>query len=386
MDQPDRDIELQRCEPFLGPYGTEKHRTLWSRVTDLWGFFVVPIVLTLLFFAIGNFRSFTELLWGFGYMTLISTCFGGACWATYCFVTGRWIRRTDSSAGRLALHGLTLLSSVVIGAETAFFLIRSIPGIPDPDIERIDLYRVGGLVMLVVFAIEFMYARLRAHARTVELREERARRNAVRAQLEALQARTDPHFLFNSLNTVASLIEENPRLAERAVERLSGIFRYALEGSRRTEVRLIEEVEAVRGYLEVESLRLGDRLRTRIQLDSECEEYLIPPLLLQPLVENAVLHGVAPRVEGGTVEVSASRTDGELRLRVSDDGPGPGASPHTGSGTAIETLRSRLELAFGDGAQLMGSMPTDGGYTAEIVIPLALVRTASPASGSKGAA
>ena len=386
MNLPEHETETQGCEPFLGPYGVGERRTLWTRVTELWGFFVVPIVLTLLFFAIGNFSSLTDFLWGLGFMTLISSCFGGACWGIYALVTARWIRRTQSPAGRFALHGLTLASSVVIGAESAHFLLGAIPGIPDPDIQRIDLYRVGSLVMLVVFAIEFMYARLRAHARAVELREERARRSAVRAQLEALQARTDPHFLFNSLNTVASLIEENPRLAERAVERLSGLFRYALEGSRRSEVRLAEEMEAVRGYLEVESLRHGDRLRTRIQVDSDCEEYLIPPLLLQPLVENAVLHGVAPRVEGGTVEVSASRTDGELRLCVFDDGPGPGASSHTGSGTALETLRSRLEIAFGDEARLVGSMRNGGGYTAEIAIPLSLVRTAPPATGSQGAA
>jgi two-component system sensor histidine kinase AlgZ len=261
-----------------------------------------------------------------------------------------------------------------------------IPGLPDPDIARLDLYRVGGLVMIVVFIIEFTYSRLKTHARAVEFREERTRRNAVRAQLEALQARTDPHFLFNSLNTVASLIEEDPRLAERAIERLSGIFRYALEGSRRTEVRLAEEMEAVRGYLEVEALRLGERLRTSIRMEPSCSEYMIPPLLLQPLVENAVLHGVASRVEGGRVEVHAVRTERELVLRVSDDGPGPGSSKHKGSGTALETLRTRLELVYGEGARLIGTHGESGGYTAEIALPLSVVRTAPAASGSAGAA
>lgn len=385
-DVADRDAERFECEPFLDRYHAEGRRTLWGRVKSLWGFFVVPVVLTLLFFAIGNFRSLREFLWGFLLMTLISSCFGAACWGTYALGMARWIHRTRSQIGRYALHGLTLVASVILGAETAFLLLRVLPGLPDPDIARIDLYRVGGLVMVVVFTIEFTYTRLRAHARAVELREERTRRNAVRAQLEALQARTDPHFLYNSLNTVASLIEEDPRLAERAVERLSGIFRYALEGSRRTEVRLAEEVEAVRGYLEVEALRFGDRLRTHIRMDPGCSEYRIPPLLLQPLVENAVLHGVASRVEGGTVEVDARCTDRELVLRVSDDGPGPGSSQHAGSGTALETLRTRLELVYGEEARLIGRRGDGGGYTAEIVLPLSLVQRATAAGGSEGAA
>ena len=195
-------------------------------------------------------------------------------------------------------------------------------------------------------------------------------RAGLRAELRALQARTNPHFLFNSLNTAAGLIEEDPAAAEQVIERLAGLFRYSLRGSERSWVRLSEEVEAVRGYLEVEAIRLGERLTSEVSVAPELAEVLVPPLVLQPLVENAVLHGVAPRKEGGRVSVAASRTDSTLVLSVSDDGHGPGSSPHRGSGTSMVDLEKRLQMVYGGDARFSSAAGAEGGFRVDLSLPL----------------
>ena len=158
---------------------------------------------------------------------------------------------------------------------------------------------------MVVTTAAVGFETLRERARRVELKAQRAQQEALRAQLEALQARTNPHFLFNSLNTVAGLIDEDPRKAEEVLERLSALFRYSLEGSRTDWVRLEQEIENVEGYLEVERVRLGDRLNSEIDVAPGVENILVPPLVLQPLVENAVLHAIAPRSAGGSLSLRA---------------------------------------------------------------------------------
>jgi two-component system sensor histidine kinase AlgZ len=372
-------------EPFIGRYYQAVGPSWKDRLAHFWPFVAVPIFLTVFFLAVGEYQSWAEGLWAALFNTLASLCFGGSLFLVYQFVTADWIARTRSRAGRFALHMATVAGSVVVGAETTYLLFHNVPFFPPVDTTRGDLYRVGSVIMVVLWIIEFSYGRIRQRAHEVELSEVRARRDALRAQLQALQARTDPHFLFNSLNTVASLIEEDPRLAERAIERLSGLFRYALEGSRRSEVRLAEEMEAVRGYLEVEALRLGERLRYALSVEPGLDGLLIPPLVLQPVVENAVLHGVAPRVEGGRVEVAARIADGFLVLRVADDGPGPGGSGHVGSGTALETLRGRLDLAFGPAAMVEARRLEPRGFEVRIALPLTSLRSAAPAS-AEGAA
>src|SRR5262249_36959981 len=153
---------------------------------------------------------------------------------------------------------------------------------------------------------------------------------------------TNPHFLFNSLNTVAALIGEDPARAEQAVLRLASLFRYALDGSERLKVPLSAGIEAVTSYLEFEQLRFGERLRTAIEIAPGVGHIQVPALVLQPLVENAVTHGVASRRSGATVSIRASVDGVELHLVVEDDGPGE--SQHQGSRTAQSDLSARLRL------------------------------------------
>ncbi len=235
----------------------------------------------------------------------------------------------------------------------------------------------GFLVYGMIAAVVYLERTLRGLQRERE-RAARAEALQARAQFRALRARLDPHFLFNALHSVLSLIRRAPERAERAVEGLGDLLRYALgRGAERGEdlVTLERELEMVRTYLELEEIRLGDRLRVEEAVPPETRSVLIPPLTVQPLVENAVQHGVGESREGGTVRLAARLTsgDGKRRLEVTirDDGPGadPGElrSPPEGSGLSL--VRRRLELLYGEDARLVLDTEPGEGVEAMLRMP-----------------
>jgi len=173
---------------------------------------------------------------------------------------------------------------------------------------------------------------------------------AATAQLAALRAQINPHFLFNSLNSIAQLIRADPDRAEACVERLAEMFRYVLRYGEKDFVPLAEELEMARAYLDIERARFGDRLRVETHVDPPSLQHLIPNLILQPLVENAVRHGLSRKRGGGTVRIDARLADGCLELSVGDDGLG---MPDTAlervyeHGIGLRNLRDRLERLYG---------------------------------------
>lgn len=219
---------------------------------------------------------------------------------------------------------------------------------------------------------------LRARAHATERRALEERQAALRAQIEAIQSRTNPHFLFNALNTIASLIPENAKLAETTLERLADILRYALQSSRLSEVALSDELRMLEDYLGVQKARFGERLQYSIEIEPGLEAVKLPPLLLQPLVENAVLHGVAERRAGGRVRLRVARHEGRVEVRVDDDGPGPGSSTHKGSGTSLEDLRARLRLLYGPLGDLLTEKNALGGFTARLILPIGALGEPAP--------
>ncbi|HEX4300948.1 MAG TPA: histidine kinase [Gammaproteobacteria bacterium] len=170
-------------------------------------------------------------------------------------------------------------------------------------------------------------------------------RREASSRFEVLQARIRPHFLFNSMNTIAALIRGRPELAERAVEDLSDLFRASLADAS-ARIPLSEELAVTRQYAAIEELRLGERLKLDWRLDELPQDARLPRLTLQPLIENAIYHGIEPRGEGGTVSVSGSMRDGRVDIEISNPLPPEGVSGRSGRQMALENVRERLELAW----------------------------------------
>ena len=185
------------------------------------------------------------------------------------------------------------------------------------------------------------------------------------SQLLALQAQINPHFLFNALNGLRGLIGENPAAAQDAVTRLSQLMRYSLNQSRRPTVPLSEELEAVRDYLAIETMRFDDRLQIDWQIEPGLDNLEVPPMSLQTLVENALKHGIAHAPSGGQVQIQASATNHVLRLGVTNPGPLTRGEP----GTGLANLQQRLQLLGGESATFQ-IHERDGRVTAEIHLPI----------------
>jgi sensor histidine kinase YesM len=176
-------------------------------------------------------------------------------------------------------------------------------------------------------------------------KQERLQARITEAQLKLLQGQIEPHFLFNTLANVQSLIDFDPERAKLMLERFTDYLRSSLGQLRGEQTTLAQEFAMLEAYLGLMQLRMGERLQTRLALPADLSGTQLPPLLLQPLVENAIHHGLEPKIEGGTVTVSALRADDQLVLEVSDDGQGlDGPRRRSGNGVALDNIRARLTI------------------------------------------
>ena len=187
------------------------------------------------------------------------------------------------------------------------------------------------------------------------------------ARLQALQARIRPHFLFNSMNTIASLTHDQPDLAEHAIENLSDLFRASLAAE--SNISLQQELELTRSYIDLEALRLGDRLKVNWYLPATEPLLTLPALTLQPLVENAIYHGIEPLPEGGVIDIVIDVADANIEISISNPLIAEQNSrDRKGNQMAIDNIRERLALAFGGGAS-MDLSETESRYTVKLTIP-----------------
>jgi sensor histidine kinase YesM len=187
--------------------------------------------------------------------------------------------------------------------------------------------------------------------RTQQVEQERANKLLVEARLSSLESRIHPHFLFNTLNSIAALIPSDPKRAEDTVGKLASLLRFSLNANHSSLVPLAQELKVVRDYLEIESTRFGPRLRYEIVVPEDLGSVKVPPLALQSLVENSVKHVAAQRSEGAAIQIAGSRMKGRMQLDVIDDGPGfslGSISPEHGLGN----LSARLQLLFEDAGRL----------------------------------
>ena len=254
---------------------------------------------------------------------------------------------------------MTVLGAV--GSLAAILILRTIGYIPSNELVRVwflGSLKISIIVTLIfgVFATVMESLRSELEETTVALRtkerdEADARRLAAEAQLASLESRVNPHFLFNTLNSIAALVHDDPAAAERVTEELASLMRSSLDAASTPLVSLDDELQSVRAYLSIERVRFGDRLQYRVETNGAPGAAMVPRLSLQTLVENSVKYAVSARRGGASILVRAAKSDGRLRIDVQDDGPGfDPAAVSPGHGLAL--LKSRLQMTFGDRATL----------------------------------
>jgi signal transduction histidine kinase len=206
------------------------------------------------------------------------------------------------------------------------------------------------------------------HFRERELRTSRLEAKLVEAQLQALKSQIHPHFLFNTLNAISSLMHKNVEAADEAISRLADLLRATLEANGAQEVTLRQELDLLKQYIEIEKLRFGERLIVEMDVQKEAEEAMVPNLLLQPIVENAIRYGISTQSRTGKVTVSARCTDRTLEIRVLDDGPG--LPKHFEEGIGIGNTRARLRQLYGTNQSFLMTEGRPEGLCVTLQIPL----------------
>ena len=223
------------------------------------------------------------------------------------------------------------------------------------------------LMVAAIFSWRERAARAEADEARRRMRLERIERQAAAAELRALQAQIEPHFLFNTLANVVSLVDSEPAQAKHMLERFIRFLRASLAATREPRTTLGAEGELIAAYLDVLRVRMHERLRYRIDIAPEIAGFALPPMLVQPLVENAIRHGLEPKVEGGEVVVSARREGAGVTIEVADSGVG--FAPTTMGGTGLGNIRDRLRVLYGEAASLTIGERAQGGTRVAMRLP-----------------
>ena len=331
------------------------------RATIVKSVFVLPVVaalIVILFLVLGRARI-SDMGFRFIGSLIYSLLIGIPSVIVLTWISFRWTR----TLGKLIvpIQGIVLLVTATLGCLAAAFVFHWVRFIHPISYwqEFRTSYPFSLVITLVVGLTMTTYQTLRQqlqHAtlqlRTKQVEQERAYKLLAESRLSSLESRLHPHFLFNTLNSIAALIPRDPQRAEDTVSKLASLLRYSLATHNTGLVTLAQELRFVRDYLEIEATRFGTRLRYEVDVPDTLLEIKTPPMALQSLVENAVKHVVAQRVEGAQLHINATREGDLLRLEVIDNGPGFSLNtiaPEHGLGN----LKARLELLYGDRGKLM---------------------------------
>ena len=298
-------------------------------------------------------------------------------WSTLILEASRRVPLVRGGITRALLVHAALCSVVVVAQIFVVEAVSQLYGLSPAhgfeSILYIGLRSFGDVFVVVYCAIVGVHAAFRWHDawRLETVNTARLAADLARAQLDALRAQLNPHFLFNSLNSVMALIDRDPRAAQQMLVRLADLLRSTLALQAVQEVPLRDELALVRQYLAIEEIRFADRLRVEWCIDDGVTSALVPALVLQPLVENAVVHGIACVAGPGRIAIGAARRNGALVLSVRDNGPGPGApSKRAGAQIGVANLRARLQRLYGPGATVSVSEADGGGCVASVTMPL----------------
>jgi LytS/YehU family sensor histidine kinase len=325
---------------------------------------------------------------GFGYKLLYSLCIGAVCMSTvdltrlgFAWLSDRsrlarglpYVEDAAAAGWRGVIPGALL--SMVVGPPLGMQLADWLTGFRSPSMLNLDnnntrITLVFSLVATVVSVVVLSTAERLSHARA---QAQAAQREAAENQLRLLQSQLEPHMLFNTLANLRVLITLDPVRAQAMLDHLIAFLRATLNASRSTLHPLAAEFAHLADYLALMAVRMGPRLVVQLNLPDELASAPVPPLLLQPLVENSIQHGLEPQVDGGRIEVTARRIGQRLQLDVRDTGAGLGATSGTaGTAFGLEQVRARLATLYGARATLVlqAAADAEGGTLARIDLPL----------------
>jgi LytS/YehU family sensor histidine kinase len=259
---------------------------------------------------------------------------------------------------------ITLPGSVAIGMTLAF----AITGVGSWSDSYVLSTMALGLFFGLIGSIAFLLSeRIDAEVKQRKLIKGESEKREIEAHLKMLQAQIEPHFLFNTLANVSSLIDSDPVLAKKLLERLNDWLRVALVRARSDRATLDDELDMLENYLQILKIRFGERLSWRIEAGDDARRMAFPPMLLQPLIENAVRHGIEPKIGGGEIGIRASIQGATLRIEVSDTGAG--FAPKEAGGAGLSNVSARLAALFGDSGRLSLENKREGGVTATLELP-----------------
>ncbi|MCI0695279.1 histidine kinase [candidate division KSB1 bacterium] len=243
-------------------------------------------------------------------------------------------------------------------------------GLPMREVSPVALQQnllIYAAIVGIIYAFDY-YGKYREH----EVKASQLQAQLAQAQLQALKMQLHPHFLFNTLHAISTLIHKDVEAADRMIARLSDLLRLSLENLGVQEVTLKHELEFLERYLEIEQIRFGDRLTVRMNIEPEALDGMVPNFILQPIVENAIRHGIAPRAAHGHIEIHAKRENGQLQLEVHDDGPGlPESKRETlKEGVGLANTQARLQQLYAAAHRFELFNAEAGGLVVRLSIPL----------------
>jgi sensor histidine kinase YesM len=338
----------------------------WNKSVDL---FVLTIVFCALIAAVvtlgaPSFAAFTR------WLLIIESIGIAAATIGTLFARLPWMRRHTPTVAHLIIIGVAIPTGWVAGSSFAYTLLGEPLPVFDPGPRRIIALIAGALAGIFIVYLDAMRHRI---AHEAEARSE-AQRLAMESQLRLLRAQLEPHMLFNTLANVRSLVDVDAKLAQSMIDQLIVYLRSALTASREQSTTLRNEFAQLRAYLEIMGLRMGARLKFRLELPDALQQVAIPPMLLQPLVENAIKHGLEPKIGAGEIEVKASRSSTGVEIAITDTGLGlpPDEEPddaRAGTSYGLVHVRERLRAFYGPNATLSLTRNQPQGVCALVRIP-----------------
>ena len=283
-----------------------------------------------------------------------------------------WLFKPERTASLLFIAVIGIVSGTLIGVQIGFFVLHQI--------FPVTLNQPGkSLFQVIILAITFggvawyfFYSKARIRLGNEVIQEEKIKRlssekEALEANLRLLQAQIEPHFLFNTLSNVLSLIDTNPTDGKSMLVDLIYYLRTSLSRTLPDQTTLDQEIDMIKAYLNIQKLRMGDRLHFRVELPDAVRRLPFPPMLLQPLVENAIKHGLEPKMEGGEITIKVAEKDDLIEIEVTDTGSGFSSFHNTGVG--IGNVRERIKLLYGEKGRLILEENEPNGVRAIIEVP-----------------